>query len=907
MNYIGEHLFPGNLGHFFAVLSLVASVLATICFYKAHRATLIAAPEHQSWLYLARIAFAVETVSVIGIFVVLYHIISANLFEYKYAWQHSSRSLQFRYLLSCFWEGQEGSFMLWSFWHCVLGWVIIGRARRWVAPVMTVVSFAQFCLATMLLGIYFFGAKVGSSPFVLLRNEGILDNAPAFMDATSGHIRADYLTLVKDGQGLNALLQNYWMVIHPPILFLGFASTLIPFAYAIAGLMTKGSGQGAIGKGQSAMSNKEEKTVIKEQQATGNKDQKISNEESKLTISDTDVTRQANDYGSWTKPALPWALFSAGILGLGIMMGAKWAYESLTFGGYWAWDPVENASLVPWLVMIAGIHTNLIYRHSGYSLRSTYLFYILTFLLILYSTFLTRSGILGDTSVHAFTDLGMNFQLLAFIGVFLVPSLWLYFKNRKQIPTIQREENTYSREFWMFIASLIFFLSAVVIMLKTSLPVYNKIMVDLFHFNKIKIAPPEDPEFSHNQIQIFVAILIGCLTAVTQYLKYKNTDSKRFFRSLLFPTLFAAGATLAMVLAGGIRYHSKGPVFHAALYVGIFSAIYAIAGNAAYIRSGLKGKLRVAGGSVAHVGFGLVLLGILISASNRTVLSTNLTKISPLKPDDKENSFENTTLIKGLETDMGRYNVTYVKDTFNKKEGKTFYEIAFKGKTNGQQFKLYPDVIPNNKGQEGMSANPDARHYWNRDIFTYVTYLSDPQNKARDTAQYYRKTVVIGDTLFYSNGMWVVNNLELNPNDNEFHFAKTDTAFVANITVINKEGSLYKARPGFILKNNQLEMLPDTVLQQSLIFQLNRLTNADKKEVEISVKQSDAILDFITLKVYEFPQINLLWIGVLITVLGFGMSVVRRISLPNSAPSLRLSQQGRKPGGSERTIAKKNG
>ena len=101
------------------------------------------------------------------------------------------------------------------------------------------------------------------------------------------------------------------------------------------------------------------------------------------------------------------------------MMGAAWAYESLNFGGYWAWDPVENASLVPWLVLVAGIHTLLIYRHTGYSLHSTFSFLILSFLLILYSTFLTRSGILGDTSVHAFTDLGMNVQIFTFMYVFM--------------------------------------------------------------------------------------------------------------------------------------------------------------------------------------------------------------------------------------------------------------------------------------------------------------------------------------------------------------------------------------------------------------------------------------------------------------------------------------------------------
>ncbi len=223
--------------------------------------------------------------------------------------------------------------MLWSFWHCVLGWVLIWRAKKWEAPVMTVVSFMQFCLATMLIGIYFFNAKVGSSPFVLLRNE--MKDAPIFS-------QANYLSFVKDGNGLNALLQNYWMVIHPPILFLGFASTIVPFAYAIAGLWTK-------------------------------------------------------DHKGWTRPAIPWAAFSGAILGVGIMMGAAWAYESLTFGGYWAWDPVENASIVPWLVMIAGMHTNLIFKSSGYSLKSTYVFYILSFMLVLYSTFLTRSGILGDT------------------------------------------------------------------------------------------------------------------------------------------------------------------------------------------------------------------------------------------------------------------------------------------------------------------------------------------------------------------------------------------------------------------------------------------------------------------------------------------------------------------------------
>jgi cytochrome c-type biogenesis protein CcmF len=118
----------------------VASLVATIAFFKATNIPGI--QEKKSWIKIARAAFFLETISVFAIFATLYYIISNHLFEYKYAWQHSSRALQVEYLLSCFWEGQEGSFMLWSFWHCVLGWVLIWKAKNWEAPVMTVVSFA---------------------------------------------------------------------------------------------------------------------------------------------------------------------------------------------------------------------------------------------------------------------------------------------------------------------------------------------------------------------------------------------------------------------------------------------------------------------------------------------------------------------------------------------------------------------------------------------------------------------------------------------------------------------------------------------------------------------------------------------------------------------------------------------
>ena len=179
--------------------------------------------------------------------------------------------------------------------------------------------------------------------------------------------RPDYLHLIADGNGLNPLLQNYWMVIHPPTLFMGFASMVIPFAYAIGGLWEK-------------------------------------------------------RYNEWMKPALPWALYAVMILGTGIIMGSFWAYEALNFGGFWAWDPVENASVIPWLTLIAAVHVLIAYKNSGHSYFTATFLVFISFVLVLYASFLTRSGILGETSVHAFTDLGMFWHLVIYTSC--VCSTW---------------------------------------------------------------------------------------------------------------------------------------------------------------------------------------------------------------------------------------------------------------------------------------------------------------------------------------------------------------------------------------------------------------------------------------------------------------------------------------------------
>jgi len=807
--YIGEHLFPGQAGYFLIVLSLVASLVASIAYFKSANSAL--QPDADSWKRIGRTAFIVDAISIGAVFAIIYYIISQHYFEYYYAYNHSDKSLNTGYLLSCIWEGQEGSFLLWAVWHAVLGIILMRTAKKWEAPVLSVISLVQACLATMILGLYVFDFKIGTNPFLLTRQ--FFQDAPLFSDP-------NYLSNAKmqDGSGLNQLLQNYWMVIHPPVLFLGFASTLVPFAYAIAGLWKK-------------------------------------------------------DFGGWTKAALPWALFSAAVLGLGIMMGAAWAYESLTFGGFWAWDPVENASLVPWLIMVAGVHTLVIYNSTGHSLRTTYFFFLLSFLLILYSTYLTRSGDLQDTSVHAFVTAGINSQLRFFVLIFLIPSIVLYVSRYKQIPFIIKEESSYSREFWMFIGSLVLFLSALFIIVFTSLPVINKIVNTNF-------AIGEDAEFFYNRIQVFVAILLGILTAVTQYLKYKNTDKKYLVKKIAIPTSLALIIALCVVFFGNIHYDTYGVGFLAAIHLALFAAVYTIVANMGYIWAGLRGKIKAAGASVGHVGFGMMLLGMLVSSAKKEVLSVNYLNPLNFGPEAKEKGVENLTLYQGVKADMGKYWATYSKDSLDDKGKITYFQIQMEKKDGKERFDVYPNLIKNSKGQEGFSNNPGTQHYLHKDIFTYVNYASSVQDET-DTAQFRSKLLDIGDTMYYSTGYIVLDKVSLNPKNEKYSFGDQDTAIMAELKIRAADGRSFTAMPVYQVHNNQFKYFIDTVYAQGLAIRLTRIA---EKQLEISVKESSQLSPFVALKILQFPFINLLWLGTILMVTGFVMSMVRRISLLKKIP-----------------------
>nr|MDQ6890614.1 cytochrome c assembly protein [Bacteroidota bacterium] len=524
------------------------------------------------------------------------------------------------------------------------------------------------------------------------------------------------------------------------------------------------------------------------------------------------------------------------------------------------------------------------------ALRASYLFIILSYFFVLYSTFLTRTGILGDTSVHSFTEAGMAMNVLIglYALVIAVPMLVLYIINYKKIPSIQKEENISSREFWMFIGSLIFFLSAIFIIAITSLPVYNK----MFGTN---IADPQDREFTYNKVLVLVAFIIGLLTAFSQYFKYRDTGKEYLFKKIAWPLGIAVIVSVLLAILYPVEYSKKGPGFQVAIYFALFASIFAVIANAAYLKTVLKGNLKAGGGAIAHVGFTLMIAGMLISSGNKQVISDNR-KTGLFVPFEKdptgrstENPLENLTLLKEVPTQMGKYTVTYLDDSAAAEKTRTFYNLHFQkidsltGKVN-EDFILSPDAY--RMKDNNLSSNPGTRHYLTHDVFTYISTISIPNND-KDTATFNVHEMAINDTAFYSKGYIILNGILKNPDNEKFHFTPADTALVADITVHNQNGTSYKAYPALAIKNQELNLMDDTVISQNLYLNLAGLSN-DKK-FRIGMKESQKLTEFITLKAYVFPYINLVWVGLLIMACGFIVSMTRRLKAANYITALSVS------------------
>jgi cytochrome c-type biogenesis protein CcmF len=800
IQYLGENLWPGKLGQFFVIISFVTALYSSIAYFFAQQKS------DDSWKKLARASFYIHSFAIIGIIVSLAYIIGNHLFEYHYAWAHSSKSLPTEYVISCFWEGQEGSFLLWAFWQMVLMWFVLRKGGKWEAPVLSIILLSQVFITSMLLGVNIFGQGIGSSPFILLR-EAL--QAPIFQ-------RADYLSLIQDGNGLNPLLQNYWMVIHPPTLFLGFASMVVPFAFAIAGIWRK-------------------------------------------------------DFDGWMKPALPWSLFAVMVLGTGIIMGSFWAYEALNFGGFWAWDPVENASLIPWLTLIAAVHVILAYKHSGHSYFTALFLVFISYVLVLYASFLTRSGILGNASVHAFTDLGMSGQLIIYILVFLVLGVWLMVKNWKHFPITKKDEATYSREFWLFIGAIMLGVSCFQVILTTSIPVINTV----FGTN---VAPPTDVIDHYNKWQIPIAILILLISGFAQFMKYKKTDGKKLISNVLVAII------LSFIFTAVISYYGE---FYrnAPFMMLIFASLFTILANIRILTDAFKGKIKLAGSALAHIGFGFILLGALIAASKSEVISINNTGFSYGKEFNEKNTRENILLWKDEPTKMSNYLVTYIGDTTVAPN--TYYEVNYKELDEKgavvNEFTLYPNAQVNPK--MGLIASPDTRHYITHDVYTHVSSVplkeeEHEEHEGHSDDENYKEpktlTLAISDAIRLDGYLIKLLSLKNNVPVKDLTLNQNDIAVAAIVEVTKADKSLI-AEPVYIIKNNIPFDLPKTIDEFGMKFRFAKIDPKAGKVEIVYYKKKDELRDYVIMKAIVFPFINLLWGGTIIMVIGFLLAIVRRL------------------------------
>ena len=488
---------------------------------------------------VGRSAFVLAAACTLATAAVLGTLLLTHRFDVQYVYDHSARAMSPLYYFPSFWAGQEGSFLLWGFWIAILGVVLAltsGAAERRVMPI--------------------YGA-------VLLFLMGMLVVKPPFLPTTDSF---GIQVTPAEGLGLNPNLENYWMVIHPPTLFLGFAALTVPFAFALAALGWR-------------------------------------------------------EWDGWLKRALPWGLFGFAVLGLAMMMGGYWAYEMLGWGGFWEWDPVENGPFVPWMLLLGFLHAAQIQRVRGGFLKPTLLLALLPFSGALYETFLTRTGILDKFSVHSFSTLGgpannvlLGVLLLA-VGVSVGALAW----RTKAIPKSESAtEDVQSREFGYTMAITLLTLCAGIAAAGLSAPLLTGIGVKL-HLASFQGAVRED---YHNKAMFPLAVLLAIGMGAGPHLAWRGKSGANGAK-LVWAYAISVVAALGFVLAAK---HLGTPLTGGRLIPELLlftASIFALVSNVTLLARLLPRRAQVqsmatqavrpvwtVGGTLSHLGSALMLVGI---------------------------------------------------------------------------------------------------------------------------------------------------------------------------------------------------------------------------------------------------------------------------------------------------------
>ncbi len=564
-----------------------AAVVASMVFYAR---SLRGHDEARVW---ARQLYGLMVFAVAVAAAVLMYLIVSHDFRLHYVFSYSDRDLPLSYLVSTFWAGQEGSFLLWLLCGALIGLPLIKFARHYEGRALLFYNLTLFGLLLLLLI---------SSPFRYL--DGLPPGQMPF-----------------DGQGLNPLLQNPWMTVHPPVMFIGYAATAAPFALAVAALWER-------------------------------------------------------RYDEWIRVALPWALVSVVSLGAGIFLGGYWAYVTLGWGGYWAWDPVENASLVPWLTSVAMVHGMLLQKARGRFRKLNFALASLSYVLVVYATFLTRSGVLADFSVHSFVDLGITGWLVGILAVGLLIGVGALVWRWREIPSQPGDEPFMSRTVFSIMAIAALLGAALVVAVGTSSPLITRLWGDPAQVK---------PDF-YNRVTLPVGIALAMLLAVVPYLHWRGAAPiLRRRLAVAFAGAAAATGLAAALGASGVLYLAF-----------LFSSVLALLANSVKTWEKVReGGLAGAGGHLAHVGLALMLAGIITSSAwNRT---------------------EKITLSLGESRQVLGYSLTFkgIEQATPSARPAMLVEV---GRKNGSSFLSRPRMFRNAKSNQ-LVANPDVHARLTHDIY----------------------------------------------------------------------------------------------------------------------------------------------------------------------------------------------
>ena len=522
----------GRLAVCLALVCAVFSIAASIRGGLTRRADVIRSGEHA--------AYAVFGLVVLAVLILLRALLSHD-FSLEYVAAYTSSTLPTNYIVAALWGGQKGSLLFWTFMLTLFTVIVQWQNRESNRELMPLVTATLMTVATFFLGLITFIVD----PFERLPRPAL------------------------EGSDLNPLLQNYWMMIHPPSLYTGYVSASVPFAFAIAALAT-----GRLGD-------------------------------------------------QWIRSTRRWALFSWFFLSLGNLFGAMWAYEVLGWGGYWAWDPVENAAFMPWLVSTAYLHSVMIQEKKDMLRVWNMVLVLLTFSLTIFGTFLTRSGVIS--SVHSFTQSGLGPFFIGFLLLAIVVAGGLMAYRLPELRTTGTIESFFSREAAFLFNNLILVGIAFAVFWGTVFPVISEWVRGV----KITVGPP-----FFNRVNAPLGIALLFLMGIGPVIAWRRATPKNLWRAFAGPVGGGVLAGVAMLAAGmplgGAWLTFMGGVFAMGTIVqefwrGMRARQAMLHESAPRALSRLVGKNRRRyGGYIIHIGIICMFTGIAASSMFRTEVQQTL-------------------------------------------------------------------------------------------------------------------------------------------------------------------------------------------------------------------------------------------------------------------------------------------